>query len=79
VNALNEDLTDLLKDLLFINAVIATELIRITENTAIIAKKPEEKVVKCIKEHNNLNERILKIIEKYIPNIEPLKSHVLPH
>jgi hypothetical protein len=80
VKKMDEEILEVLKDLSFINAVIATELLRITENTALIAKKPEEKVRKCVVEHNRLGEKIIELVEKYRPaDTELLKSHVLKH
>lgn len=77
---MDEEILEVLKDLSFINAVIATELIRITENTALIAKKPEEKVKKCAVEHDRLAEKIIELVEKYRPaDTKLLKTHVLKH
>jgi len=80
VKKMNEEILEVLRDLLFINAVIATELLRITENTALIAQKPEEKVEKCINEHDRLGEKIIELVEKYRPTATKLlKTHVLKH
>ncbi len=77
---MDEEILEVLKDISFINAVIATELLRITENTALIANKPLEKVDKCSLEHNKIAEKVLKLIKKYKPTLsEALKNHVLPH
>ncbi|NVM55905.1 MAG: hypothetical protein HWN66_19550 [Candidatus Helarchaeota archaeon] len=72
---------EVLKDLTFVNAVIATELIRITENTALMANKPPDKVAKCGIEHQKLNEKIIELVEKYNKptTIKPLVDHVLKH
>ncbi len=76
----DKEILEILKDLLYINAIIATELVRITENTASMAGKPETKVAKCSEEHQKLNEQIIKLVKKYkstLANI--LENHVLPH
>jgi hypothetical protein len=77
---MDEEILEVLRDLSFINAVIATELLRITENTALIAQKPEEKVKKCALEHDRLGEKIIELVEKYRPAATKLlKTHVLKH
>ena len=76
---MDEEILQVLKDLSFINAVIATELIRIAENTAITAKGPQV-IEKCAAEHQQISEKILEIVESYKPNItQILKQHVLKH
>jgi hypothetical protein len=56
----------MLKDLVWLNAVIATELIQVTENTSAILRKtpPPEN---CIRQHNELRRTALAIAEKYKP------------
>ncbi len=78
---MDEKILDVLKDLTYINAVIATELIRITENTAVMANKPAEKVAKCAIEHGKISEKVIQLAEKYSnPSLlQPLKDHVLKH
>lgn len=77
---------NMLSDLIYLNCVIATELIRVTENTA--AQRHGEDFLKqtnCISEHNAINKNILNVLNKYYKNseesekIETLKSHVLNH
>ena len=55
---------EMLRDLLWLNAVIATELIQVTENTSAILRKsaPPES---CRVEHNELRKTALSIAEKY--------------
>jgi len=69
--------TEMLKDLLWLNAVIATELIQITENTSAILRKttPPES---CIREHHELRMTALKIAEKYRPGTM-LAQHLSQH
>ena len=77
---MQREILEVLKDLTYINAVIATELIRITENTAVLANKPPEKVAKCQQEHQKLCEQIINLVEKNKPKmLEDLKAHVLSH
>jgi len=72
---------NLLTDLLFVNSIIATELIKITENTASL-RHGEEFLQNspCIPEHDQLNQKICEIMSKY--KIKPedyvcLEKHVL--
>ena len=78
---MDEKILEVLKDLTYINAVIATELIRITENTAVMANKPPEKVSKCVIEHDKISAKVMQLAEKYAdPSLlQPLKDHVLKH
>jgi hypothetical protein len=68
---------EMLKDLLWLNAVIATELIQVTENTSAILRKspPPES---CLVEHNELRKTALSIAEKYRPGTM-LKQHITKH
>ncbi len=77
---------NMLSDLIYLNCVIATELIRVTENTA--AQRHGEDFLKrtnCTSEHNAINENILNVLNKYYKTpedserMEKLKSHVLNH
>ena len=78
---MDEKILEVLKDLTYINAVIATELIRITENTAVMANKPPEKVSKCVIEHDKISAKVMQLAEKYAdPSLlQPLKDRVLKH
>jgi len=68
---------EMLADLLWLNAVIATELIQITENTsAILRKSPPPK--SCIAEHHELRKTALAIAEKYRSGTM-LGQHILRH
>jgi hypothetical protein len=72
-----DNVSEMLKDLLWLNAVIATELIQITENTSTIARNalPPEA---CIREHAALRKTALAIAEKYRPGTA-LAEHLLKH
>lgn len=73
---------NMLADLIYLNGVIATELIKVTENTATI-RHGEEFLNKttCLAEHNQINKRVIEIIRKYQDTRElaGLDSHVLNH
>jgi hypothetical protein len=74
-----EELKELLKDLIWINGVVATELIRITENTATILSG-KKTVSPCGTQHTKINEQIIEILEKYLPEkTGTLREHVLKH
>ena len=73
----------MLGDLIYINGIIATELIKVTENTATI-RHGEEFLNKtnCPAEHHELNKKIIEIVEKYKKKGEDtaiLATHVLKH
>ena len=73
----DKDTQEMLADLLWLNAVIATELIQITENTSAILRKspPPES---CLAEHNELKRTALAMAEKYRPGTM-LGQHILKH
>jgi hypothetical protein len=68
---------ELLKDLIWLNAVIATELIQITENISSILRQapPPDS---CIADHNRLRHQALAIVEKY-HDAAALRDHLLGH
>ena len=73
-------------DLIYINSIIATELVKITENLAAI-RHGEDFLEKstCLTEHDELNQEIINILDKYnktsdeVIRIERLKKHILKH
>ena len=77
---------NMFSDLIFINSVIATELVKITENLAAL-RHGEDFLKKsaCLQEHNNLNKDIINILNKYgklsdeIDRKNRLEKHVLKH
>jgi hypothetical protein len=73
----NPETKEMLSDLIWLNAVIATELIQITENTSAILRKspPPES---CLAEHNELKKTALQMAEKYRP-ATVLGQHLLKH
>ena len=73
---------NMIADLIFLNSVIATELIKITENTAAIRHGEDFlKKSSCISEHDEINKEIIEIMKKYKspPNSSILEKHVLKH
>ena len=82
IELLNE-IKQRLSELLYINGIIATELIKITENTAAM-RHGEEFLNKssCISEHNQLSKHIIDIVKKFnkkSEEIASLEKHVLKH
>lgn len=71
------ELKSMLADLIWLNALIATELIQVTENTSAILRKsaPPES---CLKDHQALRETALAIAEKY-HNDTALARHLGKH
>ena len=58
------ELKSMLGDLIWLNALIATELIQVTENTsAILHKSPPP--ASCLKDHRELRATALALAEKY--------------
>lgn len=74
---------NMLADLIYLNGVIATEIVKITENSAAIRRGEDfMKGNRCIQEHNDLSEKIVEIVKKYKANTEDyayLEKHVLKH
>jgi hypothetical protein len=75
---------NMFSDLIYINSVIATELVKITENlTALRHGEDFLKKSGCLQEHNNLNKDIIGILNKYgklsdeIDRKSRLEKHVL--
>lgn len=60
----DDETKEMLKDLIWLNAVIATELIQITENTSSILRKSAPPA-SCLADHKSLRETALHIAEKY--------------
>lgn len=68
---------EMLADLIWLNAVIATELIQITENTSAILRKSAPPA-SCLTEHNALRKTALAMAEKYRPGTM-LSQHLTKH
>ncbi|MHA1343033.1 MAG: hypothetical protein ACTSQG_03550 [Promethearchaeota archaeon] len=75
---------NMMSDLIYINGIIATELINITENLAAM-RHGEEFLEKspCIPEHNELKRYVVNIVKNYKKTpenfISKLEKHVLKH
>ncbi|MDD1671862.1 MAG: hypothetical protein LUO82_02525 [Methanomicrobiales archaeon] len=68
---------EMLRDLLWLQIVIATELIQITENSSSILRKAPPPV-HCLEEHAALRSIALGIAEKYRPGTI-LREHLEGH
>ena len=82
-SSLLQKIMEQLSELIYLNGIIATELIKITENSAAI-RRGEDFLNKsnCISEHNQLNKEIIKILKLYSnkpEKIESIEKHVLKH
>jgi len=73
----HNELADLLKDLIKINAVIATEMIQLVENSSrqIRGAVPES----CVSQHAQLKQEVVQIAEKWQLDCEMLRNHNLGH
>ena len=74
---------NMLSDLIYLNGIIVTELITITENTAAIRRGEDFlKDSSCISEHNELKAKVIEIVKKYKDkpeDHESLEKHVIKH
>jgi hypothetical protein len=73
-----EDLKELLRDLIWLNGVIATELIQLVENSSasLRGSVPE----KCLLQHRELRQEAVKIVARHCPHkASSLEKHVLEH
>jgi len=73
----DKEIKEMLADLVWLNALIATELIQVTENTSAILRKspPPES---CMLEHAALRTTALLMAEKYRPGTM-LAQHLTKH
>ena len=71
------DILEILKDLIKINSIIATELIQLVENSSsqLRGKIPDS----CIDQHLKLRKDIISIAEKWNSDCEVLREHNLKH
>ena len=77
MNDRSNETTELLKDLIKINAVIATELIQLVENSSrqIRGEIPDS----CKVQHGTLKKEIIEIAEKWHDSCHMLREHNLGH
>jgi hypothetical protein len=73
----SEETRAMLADLIWLNAVIATELIQVTENVSSIMRQSPPPG-SCIRDHNKLREQALMIAEKYSSGAA-LREHLMGH
>jgi hypothetical protein len=73
----DQEFKEMLADLIWLNALIATELIQVTENSSAILRKspPPES---CLMEHQALRKTALFMAEKYRPGTM-LTQHLTKH
>ena len=74
---MQEEEKQMMRDLIWLNALIATELIQITENTSAILRNGDIPN-SCLTEHRALRETAVLLAERYHPGTA-LKGHVLKH
>jgi hypothetical protein len=73
----NDEIKQMLADLIWLNALIATELIQVTENTsAILRKSPPP--ASCLRDHDALRATALGIAERYCTG-STLAQHLGKH
>jgi hypothetical protein len=73
----DQEIQEMLADLIWLNALIATELIQVTENSsAILRKSPPP--ASCLQEHQALRGTALRMAEKYRPGTI-LSQHLGEH
>jgi hypothetical protein len=74
---------NMLADLIFINSIIATELIKVAENSAAISHENSFLISSsCIEEHTELSKKIIEIVKKYKSKHDDyscLEPHILKH
>ncbi|MFC1857345.1 hypothetical protein ACFL9U_04935 [Thermodesulfobacteriota bacterium] len=77
MNEHQEQVLELLKDLLKINAIIATELIQVVENSSqqIRGEIPDS----CKIQHLELKRQLVQIAEKWHKDCGMLRAHNLNH
>jgi hypothetical protein len=73
----NEKILELLQDMIKINAVIATELIQLVENSSrqLRGDIPES----CRIQHGELRSEVIEIAEKWNENCGMLRKHNIDH
>ena len=71
------EVIEMLRDLLWLNAVIATELIQQTENLSVMARNASPPA-SCLLEHQQIRETALAIADRYRPGTA-LHTHLTGH
>jgi len=73
-----DDLKEILQDLVWLNGLIATELIQLVENSSasLRGSVPD----KCVQQHLKLRQDTINIVNKHCPDkVASIESHVLGH
>ena len=77
---------NMISDMIFLNSIIASELMKITENLAAMRHGEEFlKTSPCLSEHATLNKQVMEIVDKYnktseeIRRKEALENHIMKH
>ncbi|MBC2712232.1 MAG: hypothetical protein HGJ94_14995 [Desulfosarcina sp.] len=71
-------IADMLKDLIKINAVIATELVQLVENSSRLIHGGDVPEI-CKEQHHALKKEIIEIAEKWSDTCQTLRIHNLDH
>ena len=69
---------DMLRDLIKINAVIATELIQLVENSSRLVRGGDVPET-CKVQHRNLKKEVIEIAERWSDACQTLRTHNLDH
>ena len=69
---------DLLRDLVRINAVIATELIQLVENSSRLVRGGDVPEA-CKIQHQTLKKEVIEIAERWSDGCQTLREHNLTH
>ena len=74
---IQQEQLDILKDMVKLNAIIATELIQLVENSSqqLRGAIPDS----CKSQHGELRKQVVEIAEKWNDNCEILRQHNLKH
>ena len=74
---LQHEQLEILKDMVKLNAIIATELIQLVENSSrqLRGAIPDS----CKNQHGELRRQVVEIAEKWNDNCEMLRNHNLEH
>ncbi len=74
----DQPIADMLKDLIKVNAVIATELIQLVENSSRLVRGGEVPE-SCRVQHRVLKQEIIAIAERWHDGCDMLRNHNLSH
>ncbi len=74
---IQQEQLDILKDMMKLNAIIATELIQLVENSSqqLRGVIPDS----CKSQHGELRKQVVEIAEKWNDNCDMLRQHNLKH